>query len=108
MIFFPFFLASINHTLLQFLPLNFTIGVVEPLGGDAVTNSNSPGSSGGSPINPSLSRVVLTLESSAARQAALQHILNALQVMFARDCVIAALDSTAAALSQTKEELHGK
>ncbi|XP_042876756.1 E3 ubiquitin-protein ligase HERC2-like isoform X6 [Penaeus japonicus] len=82
------------------------LGVIEPLGGDAIANSNAPANSGGSPINPSLSRVVLTLESSAARQAALQHILNALQVMYARDCVIAALDSTATALSHTKEELH--
>lgn len=82
-------------------------GVTEPLGGDSGPSPSSPNSGCGAPASPSLSRIVLTLESSAARQAALQHILNALQVMFARDCVIAALDTTASALPQAKEEYQG-
>lgn len=83
-------------------------GVTEPLGGDCGTSPTSPNSGCGTPTSPSLSRVVLTLESSAARQTALQHILNALQVMFARDCVIAALDTSASALPQTKEDYQSK
>lgn len=86
----------------------FDSGVTEPLGGDSGASSSPTNNGGGTPSTPSLSRVVLTLESSAARQAALQHILNALQVMFARDCVIAALDTTASALPQAKEDFHGK
>ncbi|XP_042217246.1 E3 ubiquitin-protein ligase HERC2-like isoform X2 [Homarus americanus] len=81
----------------------YALGVTDPLGGDSSANCGSSSNAGGMPLNPSLSRVVLTLESSAARQASLQHILNALQVMFARDCVIAALDSTVSALSHTKD-----
>ncbi|XP_071532835.1 E3 ubiquitin-protein ligase HERC2 isoform X2 [Panulirus ornatus] len=83
-----------------------SLGVTDPLGGDSSANSGSSNNASGLPSNPSLSRVVLSLESSASRQAALQHILNALQVMFARDCVIAALDSTASALTQTKDEFN--
>ncbi|KAK8398901.1 hypothetical protein O3P69_004178 [Scylla paramamosain] len=82
----------------------YALGVTEPLGGDCGTSPTSPNSGCGTPSSPSLSRVVLTLESSAARQTALQHILNALQVMFARDCVIAALDTSASALPQAKED----
>ena len=82
--------------------------MTEPLGGDCGTSPTSPNSGCGTPASPSLSRVVLTLESSAARQAALQHILNALQVMYARDCVIAALDTSASALPQAKEDYHSK
>ncbi|CAL4122804.1 unnamed protein product, partial [Meganyctiphanes norvegica] len=81
-------------------------GVVEPLG----TAEGCPGNAavqsvGNIPSNPSLSRVVLSLESSAARQAALQHILNALQVMYARDCVIASLDTSVSAMTQTKDQV---
>ena len=50
---------------------------------------------------PSLSRIVLSLDSSATQQAALQHILNALQISFARDCVIAALASSSGGTTTT-------
>lgn len=40
-----------------------------------------------------LSQIVLSLESNVAKQQALQHILVALQVLHARDCVVAALSS---------------
>lgn len=83
------------------------LGVTEPLGVDSGASAGASNCIGGTPANPSLSRVVLSLESSAARQAALQHILNALQVMYARDCVIAALNSNVSAMLQTKEQLNG-
>lgn len=41
----------------------------------------------------SLARTILSLESNMAKQNALQHVLNALRVMYARDAVIAALTS---------------
>lgn len=83
------------------------IGVTEPLGGEVGGSGGASGSVGSTPANPSLSRVVLTLESAAARQMALQHILNALQVTYARDCVIASLDTTAAALPHAKDDFSG-
>ncbi|KAK4294466.1 hypothetical protein Pmani_032901 [Petrolisthes manimaculis] len=85
----------------------FALGVTEPLGGEAGGSGGAGSNVGSTPTSPSLSRVVLTLESAAARQAALQHILNALQVTYARDCVIAALDTTAAALPHTKDDFSG-
>ena len=39
----------------------------------------------------SLSKILLSLESNAAKQKALQHILNALQIMYAREAVVAAI-----------------
>ncbi|XP_076028585.1 E3 ubiquitin-protein ligase HERC2 isoform X2 [Oratosquilla oratoria] len=78
------------------------LGVTEPLGCDQNPSVGSSVSSSLSGQTPSLSRIVLSIESSPLRQAALQHILNALQVMFARDCVISALGSTAT-VSQPKE-----
>ena len=33
------------------------------------------------PSRPSLARIILSLESNAAKQQALQHILNALQIL---------------------------
>jgi len=39
----------------------------------------------------SLSRTILSLDSAAAKQNALQHVLNALRIMLARDIVLAAL-----------------
>ncbi|KAG8288256.1 E3 ubiquitin-protein ligase herc2 [Homalodisca vitripennis] len=41
----------------------------------------------------SLARTILSLESNVAKQNALQHVLNGLRVMYARDAVIAALTS---------------
>ncbi|XP_058055381.1 probable E3 ubiquitin-protein ligase HERC2 [Anopheles bellator] len=40
---------------------------------------------------PSLSEIVLSLETYGARQAALSHILNAMSILHARSCIIAAL-----------------
>ena len=105
--FFPFSCFFIMRNELQGNILHFlSAGVTEPLGGDCGLSPSSPSGVCGIPASPSLSRVVLTLESSAPRQAALQHILNALQVMFARDCVIAALDTSASALPQAKEDFQ--
>jgi len=41
----------------------------------------------------SLSQIVLSLDSNMSKQHALQHLLNALQVLHARDAVVAALSS---------------
>jgi hypothetical protein len=41
----------------------------------------------------SLSRIILSLDSNVSKQHALQHLLNALQVLHARDAVVAALSS---------------
>lgn len=41
----------------------------------------------------SLSRTILSLDSAAAKQNALQHVLNALRITLAREIVLAALIS---------------
>jgi len=41
----------------------------------------------------SLSRTILSLDSAAAKQNALQHVLNALRITLAREIVLAALMS---------------
>lgn len=41
----------------------------------------------------SLSQIILSLDSNVSKQHALQHLLNALQVLHARDAVVAALSS---------------
>jgi hypothetical protein len=43
------------------------------------------------PLRPSLARIILSLESNAAKQQALQHILNALQILYSREAVVSAL-----------------
>ena len=40
------------------------------------------------PSRPSLARIILSLESNAAKQQALQHILNALQILSSREAVV--------------------
>ncbi len=40
---------------------------------------------------PSLARIILSLESNASKQQALQHILNALHIFYAREAVVSAL-----------------
>ena len=40
---------------------------------------------------PSLARIILSLESNVAKQQALQHILNTLQILYAREAVVSAL-----------------
>jgi len=52
--------------------------------------ASSPGS--GSKYRPSLSRILLSLETPAAKQQALTHVLNALKILYARDAIIAALE----------------
>lgn len=43
------------------------------------------------PNRPSLAKILVSLESTSAQQQALQHILNALQIMLAREIIVAAL-----------------
>ena len=43
------------------------------------------------PQRPSLARIILSLESNASKQQALQHILNALHIFYAREAVVSAL-----------------
>ena len=43
------------------------------------------------PQRPSLARIILSLESNASKQQALQHILNALHILYAREAVVSAL-----------------
>ena len=40
---------------------------------------------------PSLSRIILSLESNAAKQRALQHVLDGLQIMRVREAVVSSL-----------------
>ena len=40
---------------------------------------------------PSLARIILSLESNVAKQQALQHILNTLHILYAREAVVSAL-----------------
>lgn len=51
---------------------------------------------------PSLSSIVLSLESNVAKQQALQHIINALRIIQARRAVVMALQSHTAFSSQSK------
>lgn len=44
-------------------------------------------------IRPSLAHIILSLESNVAKQQALQHVLNALFIMQARNAVVTALQS---------------
>ena len=57
------------------------LGVTEPLGGEN-ENGIVGGAQPAGESAPSLARIVLNMESAAAKQAALQHILNTLQVSF--------------------------
>lgn len=41
----------------------------------------------------SLAHTILALESNIAKQNALQHIINGLRIMYARDAVVAALQN---------------
>ena len=57
------------------------------------TNISSEGSSSGARKQSrlSLSRILLSLDSNASKQKSLQHILNALQIIYAREAVVAAI-----------------
>ena len=62
------------------------------------SNSNSKSS------RSTLSQIVLSLESNVAKQQALQHILVALQVLHARDSVVAALSSHSSNVMSTPRD----
>jgi len=68
---------------------------------------NSPVDSGalGSSERPSLSRIILSLDSVTQQQMAVSHILNALQIMTAREAIVAALKSSNAVIPQSLEYL---
>lgn len=55
------------------------------------------------PVRPSLTKVVLTLPSLAAQYQALQQILNGLQILNAREAVVAALAGGAEECGGEKE-----
>ncbi len=62
------------------------------LGGRGSTMTSSlPVATAASAARLSLSKILLSLESNAAKQKALQHVLNALQIMYAREAVVAAI-----------------
>jgi E3 ubiquitin-protein ligase HERC2 len=63
-------------------------------GGSTTMTSSLPvatAASGPNAARLSLSKILLSLESNAAKQKALQHVLNALQIMYAREAVVAAI-----------------
>lgn len=75
----------------------------DPLGGHSLGMYSSEDQTTSSPASRAkskqprrtLSEVVLSLESTTALQAALMHILNAIKILQARSCIIAALTSHA-------------
>lgn len=74
-------------------PIN---GSVNPDGNAIVSGLTEPQVGDGAlpkvkTARPSLSRMILSLESNTAKQQALQHILNGLQILCARESVVAAL-----------------
>ncbi|ETN64680.1 hect E3 ubiquitin ligase [Anopheles darlingi] len=68
-----------------------SLGIYASDGTEATTSSPLPIASGNRQQRPSLSEIVLSLETYGARQAALTHILNAMSILHARACIIAAL-----------------
>jgi E3 ubiquitin-protein ligase HERC2 len=60
-------------------------------GSSTMTSSSLPVATAASAARLSLSKILLSLESNAAKQKALQHVLNALQIMYAREAVVAAI-----------------
>ncbi|KAG8235149.1 hypothetical protein J437_LFUL015189 [Ladona fulva] len=66
-----------------------------PPPGASTTQSSGHSSSKHVSSRPSLSKMVISLKSDAMKQAALQHVLDALQVLFARDAVVAILSAHA-------------
>ncbi|KAJ9582054.1 hypothetical protein L9F63_003637, partial [Diploptera punctata] len=69
-----------------------TLGIFDSCSEDKSQSQQSNTSANKSP-QVSLSKIVLTLDSNVSKQHALQHLLNALQVLHARDAVVAALSS---------------
>ena len=56
-----------------------------------MSNAEGAGSGGKKMSRLSLSRILLSLDSNASKQKSLQHILNALQIIYAREAVVAAI-----------------
>ena len=67
-------------------------GIFESCSEDKSQTQQTSNSTSKSP-QVSLSRIILSLDSNVSKQHALQHLLNALQVLHARDAVVAALSS---------------
>ena len=61
------------------------------LHGGGGVSSHISASHGKKSVRPSLSRILLSLESNSAKQQALQHVLNGMQILCARDAVVAVL-----------------
>ncbi|XP_052829652.1 E3 ubiquitin-protein ligase HERC2 isoform X3 [Octopus bimaculoides] len=57
---------------------------------DEITSSVIPATTT-KPKRPSLSKIILSLESDASKQQALNHILTALQIKYARDAIVGSL-----------------
>jgi E3 ubiquitin-protein ligase HERC2 len=62
-----------------------------PRDSETQSSNKKSSTSAKAPGRPSLSKIVLSLESSASQQHALQQILNALQIVNAREALVAAL-----------------
>lgn len=77
-------------------PVAFAV-LKDPLGGSGLgiySGESQPTSTTlKSKSKPSLTEILLSLESYAARQAALSYVLNAMSIIQARQCIIAALTS---------------
>jgi hypothetical protein len=70
----------------------FVSGIYEA-GSEDKSQSQQMNNTGSRSPQVSLSRIILSLESHVSKQQALQHVLNALQVLHAREAVVAALSS---------------
>lgn len=94
-------------------PLPFTT-TKDPLGSNGLGIYDSeiqtiqmPGS-GKHPPKPSLSEVLLSLESDCARQTALNYVLNAMSIIQARQCIVAALTNHSQVDSSFEKLIDGK
>lgn len=56
--------------------------------------------------SPSLSTIVMSLESNTAKQQALQHILNAMHIQQLRQCIVRALSSHTNLKNSNKVSLY--
>ncbi|ESO89418.1 hypothetical protein LOTGIDRAFT_218809 [Lottia gigantea] len=79
----------------------------DPLGSSLVgtideTAIPSPQSNQNKNGRPSLSKIILSLESDQEKQKALTHVLTALQIIFARDAVVGALKLETQTVGDTK------
>jgi hypothetical protein len=70
----------------------FVSGIYET-GSEDKSQAQQMNNTGSRSPQVSLSRIILSLESHVSKQQALQHVLNALQVLHAREAVVAALSS---------------